>query len=81
MGTLPNSFGNQRPSSSQVQGPPRIIQDHERNEGSRTRVTSGQNSAVYIGQVVHKITLCNYLLKEKTKANKKLESAIINISG
>lgn len=58
MGTLPNApFGNlQTPSNGQV-GPigPSIIQDYERNEGSRTRVTSDQRSSVYIGQVVKTI--------------------------
>jgi hypothetical protein len=60
MGTLPNApFGNpQTPSNGQVQGPiGPIIQDHERNEGSRTRVTSDQRSSVYIGQVVK--TICD----------------------
>jgi len=57
MGTLPNGpFSNlQTPNSGQVQGPigpPRFVQDRERNEVSRTRVTSDQRSAVYIGQVV-----------------------------
>lgn len=59
MGVMPNAaFGNpQTPNSGQVQGPvgPSIIQDRERNESSRTRVTSDQRSAVYIGQVVKKI--------------------------
>lgn len=59
MGVVPNAaFGNlQTPNSGQVQSPigPPIIQDRERNEASRTRVTSDQRSAVYIGQVVKKI--------------------------
>lgn len=58
MSAIPNAaFGNlQTPSSGQVQGPnrPPIFQDRERNEASRTRVTSNQRGAVYIGQVVKK---------------------------
>jgi len=66
MGTLPNGpFSNlQTPNSGQVQspiGPPRIVQDRERDEASRTRVTSDQRSAVYIGQVVKK---SYYLIKQ-----------------
>lgn len=61
MGRLPNAaFGNlQTPNSGQIQSPigPPIFQDRERNEASRTRVTSDQRSAVYIGQVVNKIIL------------------------
>lgn len=61
MGAIPNAaFGNlQTPNSGQVQGPigPTIFQDRERNEASRSRVTSDQRSAVYIGQVIKKMIL------------------------
>lgn len=63
MGRLPNAaLGNmQTQNSGQIQSPigPPIFQDRERNEASRTRVTSDQRSSVYIGQVVNKIILCD----------------------
>lgn len=58
MGTLPNAvstIGNlQIPITNSVQtqdpiGP--IVQDYDRSEASRNRVTSDQRSSVYIGQV------------------------------
>ncbi|KAL0133492.1 hypothetical protein PUN28_000910 [Cardiocondyla obscurior] len=55
MGAIPNAaFGNQQTSSTgQAQGPAgsSIFQDRERNEASRTRVTSDQRNSVYIGQI------------------------------
>lgn len=64
MGIISNAAVSnlQTPNNGQIQGPigpSPIIQDRERNEASRTKVTSDQRSAVYIGQVVKKIILCD----------------------
>ncbi|KAL0133495.1 hypothetical protein PUN28_000910 [Cardiocondyla obscurior] len=78
MGAIPNAaFGNQQTSSTgQAQGPAgsSIFQDRERNEASRTRVTSDQRNSVYIGQD----KFINYQIDGAPNVNPKVVDVRIN---
>lgn len=84
MGRLPNAFASigNLPVANNAQatqgpvGP--LVQDRDRNEATRTRVTSDQRSSVYIGQVYGDIFVKHILMEKKPKT---FQSNYKNITG